>query len=219
MTEIKNIINKTTFAEKIVTILGILTLIYIQLTTDSSFIALTTACLGIAYVLLVKYKSKHAMTIGAIQCALYAILAFQNRVFGDVILNTYNVCFLTYGYFQWSKNSNGDEVETRKLTKKQLIILIAATIGIYSIMTLILTKLQSYNPYLDAFNTTFSCIAMFLCTTRFSAQWFYWNCTNISSLILYTSLWISGSNVLPMAIMFSLYLLNSLHATYIWYKK
>ena len=159
------------------------------------------------------------MTIGAIQCALYAILAFQNRVFGDVILNTYNVCFLTYGYFQWSKNSNGDEVETRKLTKKQLIILIAATIGIYSIMTLILIKLQSYNPYLDAFNTTFSCIAMFLCTTRFSAQWFYWNCTNISSLILYTSLWISGSNVLPMAIMFSLYLLNSLHATYIWYKK
>ena len=56
MTEIKNIISKTTFAEKIVTILGILTLIYIQLTTDSSFIALTTACLGIAYVLLVKYN-------------------------------------------------------------------------------------------------------------------------------------------------------------------
>ena len=28
MTEIKNIINKTTFAEKMVTILGILTLIY-----------------------------------------------------------------------------------------------------------------------------------------------------------------------------------------------
>lgn len=219
MNEIKQIYIKTTKIERIVTFLAIVTLIAIQLTTDSSLIAFGTAILGIGYVLSVKYKTRLAMILGAIQCTLYALLAFNNKVYGDVILNTYNVCFLIYGYFQWKQNSIKNEVEVRNINREEVVILTMITIFTYIILFMILGRLGGFKSYLDAFNTTFSCIAMALCCLRYKIQWFYWNCVNLSSLILYTTLWISGGNVLPLVLMFAIYLLNSIHATYIWYKK
>lgn len=206
--------------EILITILGVLTLIYIQFTTDSSLIALSTAILGIAYVLLVKYKNKYAMLVGCIQCLLYMIVAYQNRVFGDVILNTYNVLFLAYGWFSWSNSqANNKKIEVRKLSSKGVINLIIIAFLWYSTLVILLTTLGSYNPPLDALNTTCSTIAMFLATNRYTEQWIFWNLTNVSSLALYTTLFLSGANVLPLVLMFSLYLLNSIHATYLWYRK
>lgn len=215
--------NKLSLSKKIemlITMLGVLTLICIQFTTDSSVIALSTAILGIGYVLLVKYKNKYAMMIGAIQCLLYMTVAYQNKVFGDVILNTYNVLFLAYGWFSWSHSqANNTKIEVRKLDRKGILNLIIITFLWYSVLVIILTTLGSYNPPLDALNTTCSTIAMFLATNRYSEQWIFWNLTNISSLVLYTTLFLSGANVLPLVIMFGLYLINSIHATYLWYRK
>lgn len=219
MRELKKIYKNTTNIEKFVTLLAVTTLIIIQLMTDSSLIAFGTATLGIGYVLCVKYKSRYAMVLGAIQCTLYALLAFTNKVYGDVFLNTYNVCFLMFGYFQWKKNSVESEVKVRNINKKEGSILFIITLITYLVLFTVLSKLGGFKAYLDAFNTTFSCIAMALCCLRYKFQWFYWNCVNISSLVLYTTLLMSGANVLPMVLMFSVYLLNSLHATYIWYGK
>lgn len=218
MQEIKNIIKNMSNIEKMITIIAVIALIGIQFTTDSSLMAFITAILGIGYVLCVKYRSKYAMVLGVIQCALYAMIAFNNKVYGDVFLNTYNVCFLAYGFINWKNNSTEGKVNVRMLDKKGVMILGLFTIITYSIMFMLLSKFNGYTPYLDAFNTTFSCIATYLCCMRYRVQWVYWNCVNISSVILYTSLWASGSNVLPLVLMFTLYLLNSLHAAYIWYK-
>lgn len=219
MNDIKHIYSSTSKLERLITLLAIVTLIVIQFNTDSSLVSFLTAFFGTFYVICVKYKSRHSMILGLIQCSLYFYLALSNKVFGDVFLNAYNICFLLFGYFNWKSHTENSEVEVRSMNGKNILVLSLVTCLVYLSMFSVLSRLGGFKAYLDAFNTTFSCIAMALCCLRYRVQWFYWNCVNISSLVLYTTLWLSGASVFPMCIMFALFSMNSIHATYIWNKK
>lgn len=217
--EMKTTYDKMSKIERLASLLFIITLLGIQIITDSSLVSFICTFLGIFYVLGVKYQTKFSLSIGTLQTFVYVILAFNNKVYGDLILNTYSCITLFIGYLMWSKKGNETNFEVKKLDKIKLIKLIISTIVLYCMMYLLLTKLGGYKPYLDSFNSTFSMIALYLTMNKYRCAWIYWNLNNVSSLILYLVLFLDGGAVAPMVLLFFAYTLNSLHATYIWYKK
>ena len=51
---------------------------------------------------------------------------------------------------------------------------------------------------------------------KFKNTWTWWTLTNISSLALYGyAYFIDGMQVLPIVVMFTMFLINSMHAQYI----
>ena len=81
MQELKKLWNTFTTFDKVYTILFTLSLIAVQLITDSTIVSLFCALLGIGHVILVRKGHKYAMLLGAIQSLIYCIISFNRRCF------------------------------------------------------------------------------------------------------------------------------------------
>lgn len=134
MKELRNLWKSFTKFDKVYTILFTLSLIAVQLITDSTLVSLVCALLGIGHVILVRKGHRHAMSFGAIQALIYCIISFNAKIYGDFMLNLYNVVFLSYGFIQWKKNSNNNQLEIRKLDKSNIIKVLGLAFGVYAVL-------------------------------------------------------------------------------------
>lgn len=219
MRELKNLWKSFTTFDKVYTVLFILSLIAVQLITDSTLVSLVCAVLGIGHVILVRKGHRYAMVLGAIQSLLYCIISYNARIYGDFMLNVYNVFFLSYGFIQWKNNSNGSTLEIRKLTKPDAIKVVGMTFVVYACLFTILSISGGFKPYLDATTTTLCIIGVYLMSNRYIECWIALNLNNIISVGLWITLLLSGNPNAPvMMFMFGCYLVNSVYATLQWNK-
>lgn len=219
MKELKNLWKSFTTFDKVYTILFTLSLIAVQLITDSTLVSLVCAVLGIGHVILVRKGHRYAMVLGAVQSLLYCIISYNARIYGDFMLNVYNVFFLSYGFIQWKNNSNGSTLEIRKLTKPDAIKVVGMTFVIYAYLLIILSISGGFKPYLDATTTTLCIIGVYLMSNRYIECWVALNLNNIISVGLWITLLLSGNPNAPvMMFMFGCYLVNSIYATIQWNK-
>lgn len=217
MKELKKLWNTFTTFDKVYTILFTLSLIAVQLITDSTLVSLVCALLGIGHVILVRKGHKYAMLLGAIQSLIYCIISFNAKIYGDFMLNIYNVFFLSYGYIQWSKNSNGSQLKIRRLSKHRALQVSLMAFGIYGLLVIFLHMVNGFNPYLDATTTTLCIMGVYLMSNRYLECWVALNLNNIISVVLWTTLLLKGNPNAPvMMFMFGCYLVNSIYATKQW---
>lgn len=219
MKELKNLWKSFTTFDKIYTVLFTLSLIAVQLITDSTLVSLVCAVLGIGHVILVRKGHRYAMILGAVQSLIYCIISFNAKIYGDFMLNLYNVFFLTCGFIEWRKHSKGNQVEIIRLTKAKAIEVVASTFVIYFGLVIILKVLGGFNPYLDATTTTLCIVGVWLMSNRYIECWVALNLNNIISVGLWITLLMSGNPNAPvMMFMFGCYLVNSIYATIQWNK-
>lgn len=219
MKELKNLWKSFTTFDKVYTILFTLSLIAVQLITDSTLVSLVCAVLGIGHVILVRKGHRYAMVLGAVQSLLYCIISYNARIYGDFMLNVYNVFFLSYGFIQWKNNSNGSILEIRKLTKPDAIKVVGMTFVVYACLFTILSISGGFKPYLDATTTTLCIIGVYLMSNRYIECWVALNLNNVISVGLWITLLLSGNPNAPvMMFMFGCYLVNSIYATIQWNK-
>ena len=203
--------------DKVYTIVFTLSLISIQLMTDSTLISLVCALLGIGHVILVRKGHRYAMVLGAIQAIIYCMISFKARIYGDFMLNVYNVFFLSYGFIQWKNNSSDNGLHIRKLSKADAIKTLILTFVIYSCLFTVLTFAGGFRPYLDATNTTLCIVGVYLMSNRYIECWIAYNLTNVISVVLWLTLLLNGNTNAPvMMFMFGCYLVNSIYATIQW---
>lgn len=219
MKELKNLWKSFTTFDKVYTILFTLSLIAVQLITDSTLVSLVCAVLGIGHVILVRKGHRYAMILGAVQSLIYCIISFNAKIYGDFMLNLYNVFFLTCGFIEWSKHSKGNQIEIIRLTKAKAIEVLISTFVIYFGLVIILKVLGGFNPYLDATTTTLCIVGVWLMSNRYIECWVALNLNNIISVGLWITLLRSGNPNAPvMMFMFGCYLVNSIYATIQWNK-
>lgn len=219
MKELKNLWKSFTTFDKVYTVLFTLSLIAVQLITDSTLVSLVCAVLGIGHVILVRKGHRYAMILGAVQSLIYCIISFNAKIYGDFMLNLYNVFFLTCGFIEWSKHSKGNQIEIIKLTKAKAIEVLVSTFVIYFGLVIILKVLGGFNPYLDATTTTLCIVGVWLMSNRYIECWVALNLNNIISVGLWITLLLSGNPNAPvMMFMFGCYLVNSIYATIQWNK-
>lgn len=217
ITELRQMIKNMSKFEKAFSLIFIVTLISIQIVTKSNLFAFTTALFGIGYGICVKYGTRSGLLFGFIQTLFAAITANMNGIYGDLTLNSISCVILAIGFIRYNSiGEKNDQHGFRWQTNKQIIVTSIIFIIIYIGMFVVLKTFGSYVPFMDAFNSTCSIIAVYLLNMKFKNTWTWWTLTNISSLALYGyAYFIDGMQVLPIVVMFTMFLINSMHAQYI----
>ena len=185
-------------------------------------IALIFAMSGITCVIFVSKQMTANYYFGVINVYLYACLALQAKLYGNVMLNLgFYLPSQFLGLYLWNKNkrnNKSNKVEAKRLTNKQrLLVAISSFIAII-LYSFVLQSLGGNIPFIDATSTVLSIIAQILMLFLFVEQWYLWVLVNIVSIIMWVVSLTQGVGDISTLIMWILYLANSLYGLYNWRK-
>lgn len=177
---------------------------------------------GVACVVCTGKGKLSAYLFGLINCVLYAIIAFNAQLYGEFALNaTYYIFAQFWGFFTWKRNINQDtyEVKKRNMTWKQRGLLAAVIAAGSAAFGLVLKLFGGEMPFIDAFTTVASVVAMFISVKMYSEQWYLWVIINIASIGLWVNNVMQGTDNWATLMMWSVYLINAIVMLVKWEKE
>lgn len=175
---------------------GLLIQVITFMIAPSHPIALVSGMLGICSVVLSAQGSILTFIFGFAQVATYSYLCWQERFYGELLLNAYYFITMIYGVFVWRQRlspeqGNNFHVRTRKLSTSMLCAVVAGCV-ILSLVVGWLLKLftDDTQPFLDAFTTIPAIVAQVLMILVYREQWYIWFVVDI----LATMMWLQAEN-------------------------
>ena len=183
---------------------------------------LTTLCsiIGIITALLLAKGKNLGQLFGLVIVALYSIVSFKNRYYGEVIIY---LCIMLpmyiIGTISWIKhqNSKTNSVEVNKIKTKEWIIVtllsIFAFIGIYFILKLFNTN----QLFISSLSVIDSLFAVYLGIRR-SKYSFYFYVVNDLILIALWGIPVIGGSLILLPMLFNpiINLINDIYGIYNW---
>ncbi|MFC4305331.1 nicotinamide riboside transporter PnuC [Cohnella boryungensis] len=151
----------------------------------------------------------------------YAYLAYNNGLFGEVMLNLlFFVPMNVIGFVLWKRHRHGDKLAMRQLNRSGLLLAAVVSLAGSLSLGLGLSFIPEQNsPYIDALTTVLSITATFLMVRRFKEQWLVYIVLNLFTVLLWVIRTLDGSpDGMLMIVMWSAYLVNALYGYYIWNK-
>ena len=174
-------------------------LIYAQ----THWIEIVGAILSLIYLYL-SIKAKVSLWFfGIVSSLFYIVVFFQTKFYADMSLQFYYVFISIYGWINWKRGEKGnnEELPTIELTKKLLFILILATIVIYIIYYLILSRFtDSTIPKSDALVGALSVVGTWMLAKKLIENWLVWIAADALCVGLYIY-----KDLYPTAILFIIY--------------
>lgn len=202
----------------------ILSMIFANLITGglSEPIGAICSITGVICVVLVAKGKISNYFFGFVNVALYIFIAYQARLYGEVMLNAiYYLPIQFIGYFTWKRKMSAETgtVKAKTMTKKQLFLtIILSAVGIFAYAQLLIV-LGGNTPYLDSTSTVLSVIAQLLMLMMFAEQWLLWIIVNIVSVAMWMFPALKGDQAaISMVIMWSAYLINAIYGYINWIK-
>ena len=186
-----------------------------------SMTGIWAALTGIWCVILTGKGKLSSFWVGTVNTILYAVVAWQARYWGEVMLNLiYYVPMNFVGLYMWSKNMNNqtEEVVKKRMSFKGSVLaytcVIAGTLG-YGV---ILNLMNGTLPFIDSMSTVFSIFAQILCVKRYMEQWVLWIVVDIVTVIMWVYAFINGTGDMATVLMWSIYLINAIIMFIKWKK-
>lgn len=219
---IKNYVKDWNLFEKIWLITFTVVNIYLFFAWHDSWIGLIASLTGMLCVVLTAKGRISNYYFGIINVLFYAYIAYQNKYYGEVILNVvYFFPMSIVGIYFWFKHENKNKIDTvyvKKIKKSEFLfwILISA-IGIV-IYGLFLKSIGGALPFVDASSTVLSITGMILTVRRATAQWPLWVVEDIIEVGMWIYVFITTKGDISMIIMWSAYLVNACYGYYNWKK-
>ena len=186
-----------------------------------SMIGFISTVTGIISVILCAKGKISNYVFGCIYVSTYAIIAYQNRLFGEVMLNLlYYLPMNFVGIAMWKKNMGADDdVTTKHMSSSMKVKTLIGSIIVVLIYWQFLNFLGGNLAIIDAVTTVAAVLAMYLQVTRYTESWIMWIIVNLTSIVLWLAAMIAhGSNNITMLVMWSAYLLNSTYGYLNWKK-
>lgn len=215
----KNMFKDWTLFEKLWLAIFTLTAIGLSYVWGDTLFSFSVFLTGVICVVLVARGSIWNYSYGLYNVAGYAWLAYQNKLFGEVMLNAgYFIPTQIIGIFMWKKNLlKGSTVAMKKMKISSTAAwLTMSALSTYIYGTILASIPGQNTPYFDSCSTVLSVIAMILMMMRYKEQWILWIIVDIVSIAMWAYRLNSGVEGAPaMLVMWSAYLIN---AGYGWYK-
>ena len=178
-----------------------------------SLIGIISATTGVACVVCTGKGKLSAYLFGLVNCVLYAIIAYEAKYYGEVMLNAiYYVPMQFIGFYVWNKHMNN---ETKEVEKKhmdltgRLLLLLTVILSTY-LYGLLLGYLGDPMPFVDAFTTTSSVIAMVISVRMFAEQWWIWVAVDVFSVYMWWCNFRIGNDNISVVLMWAIYLINAI---------
>lgn len=181
-----------------------------------------SATTGVACVVLTGKGKLSAYIFGLVNCVLYAIIAYNAKLYGETMLNAiYYIPMQFVGFYVWNKNMNKENHEVKKMhmkNKTRLLWSLAMALGTV-IYGLILKAMGDAMPFVDSFTTVSSVIAMIVSVKMFAEQWWIWILVDIFSVYMWWCNFAVGSDNLATLLMWVVYLGNAIIMCVKWEKE
>ena len=187
-----------------------------------TWMGIVSATSGVACVVCTGKGKLSAYLFGAINTLLYAMIAWKAQFYGEVMLNAlYYFPLQFYGLYVWSKHMNVEthEVEKKAMSKRGkavLFILVAVATILYG---LILQLLGGTLPYMDAFSTVVSVVAMIISIKMYAEQWLLWIAIDVVTVVMWAYAFAQGSDSIATLLMWIVYLGNAIIMYVKWMKE
>lgn len=154
-----------------------------------SWLSLVSGCLGVCSVCMAAQRKIVTYLFGFGQVLTYTYLCWEQRFYGEVMINAYYFCTMIYGVYVWkSRMSDGTEgvVVPRSLSLRTLCLIISVTFACAWLTGWGLACLtDDTQPYLDAFTTVPALVAQVLMILVYREHWFVWLAVDILSVLLW----------------------------------
>jgi nicotinamide mononucleotide transporter len=187
-----------------------------------TLMGIISATTGVICVIATGKGKLMAYLFGAINCALYAIISYQAKYYGETMLNAiYYLPMQFVGFVVWKKNMNVEtgEVKKRHMSWKLRLLSLAAIAVTTWLYGLLLAHLGGNMPYIDSFTTMCSVIAMIVSIGMYSEQWWIWVGVNVFTIVLWTKDFMTGNDNMATLLMWCVYLVNSVIMLIKWEKE
>ena len=189
---------------------------------QDSLMGIISATTGVACVVCTGKGKLSAYLFGVINCVLYAIIAYKATLYGETMLNAlYYVPMQFVGFYTWSKHMNA---ETNEVIKKNMkwsgrLIMIAAILAGTFAYGLILRHMGDAMPFVDAFTTVTSVVAMIISVRMYAEQWWIWVVVDIFTVYMWFVSFMQGQENMATLIMWIVYLANAVVMLIKWEKE
>lgn len=194
--------------------------IFISVWTKDSLLGLVTFLTGVLCVVLTAKGSIYSFWWGYGNILLYAWIAWQNGLYGEMGLNILFFLPVNFaGHWLWHKNIHiAGVLEMRRLKIFHICVGIIISAAATLLLGWGLSHIAGQNtPYLDALTNVLSIIAALLLTFRFREQWLCWIILDIFTVLMWSIRWYNGSNQgAIMVLMWSAYLVNAFYGWFNW---
>jgi nicotinamide mononucleotide transporter len=183
---------------------------------QTNWIEIVGVVLSLIYIYLSIKQKMSLWFFGIISSVFYIVIFFQTKFYADMSLQFYYVVISIYGWINWNrgKQGSGEELPTTQLSKRLLINLIIATILIYIVYFLILSKLtDSTIPKADSLVGALSVVATWMLAKKLIENWLVWIVSDALCVGLYIY-----KGLLPTAALFIVYTIMGVVGYWQWKK-
>ena len=199
--------------------IGILLQIITFSISPDSPMALLSGLLGVCSVVLGAQANILTFVFGFAQVLTYSYLCWQQRFYGELLLNAYYFFTMIYGVYVWRsrlfrQDDRKLQVQTRRLSQPTLMLVVVGSL-LLSIMAgwLLQTYTDDTQPYLDAFTTVPALVAQILMILVYREQWYVWLLVDV----LATIMWIQAGNYC-MAAQYAFWFVDFFYGFHQWNK-
>lgn len=180
---------------------------------------IVSAATGVACVVCTGKGKLSAYFFGIINTLLYAIIAYQQKYYGEVMLNAlYYFPMQFYGIYVWNRHMNKEthEVEKRKMEPQKLVLMLAVVAAGTVVYGLVLRGMGGELPFVDALSTVISVVAMVISIRMYMEQWLLWIIVDVVTVIMWAVAFIKGGDSIATLLMWIVYLGNAFIMFYKW---
>ncbi|MBQ5310515.1 MAG: nicotinamide mononucleotide transporter [Oscillospiraceae bacterium] len=193
----------------------------VSLYMGDTALSIIASLTGVTCVIFCGQGKMSTYIFGTINVVLYAIVAWQAKYYGEVMLNLlYYFPTNILGWFVWKKNMDEStkEVEKKRMTIGQdILVVVLSAAGIFA-YSFVLKMLGGNLPLVDSMSTVLSITAQILMIKRFTEQWILWIVVDAVSVIMWAAAFMNGTETVAVLLMWVVYLINAILMFIKWYK-
>lgn len=181
-----------------------------------------SACTGVACVVATGKGKLMAYAFGLVNCILYATISYNAGLYGETMLNAiYYAPMQFIGAWVWSKHMDGNTKEVEKHHMSwagRIVCAVGVAVGTW-VYGMFLASIGDTMPYLDAFTTVTSVVAMILSVKMLSEQWWIWVIVDVMTVVMWAISFAQGQDNMATLLMWIVYLGNAVVMLVKWEKE
>ena len=154
-----------------------------------NWLDLTTAILGLSYILLEYKASVWMWVVGLLMQAMGIVLYYEKGLYADCGMEFYYLGMTAYGLYMWQGGGRAKNAKETPITHIPLRVAALCTVVALALWGLIYFLLATYTdstvPLADSFTTALSMVGTWVLARKYLEQWFVWIVVDIVTCHLY----------------------------------
>ena len=218
----KNFFKDWTKLEKILLFGSIILVSLVGIIFKSDILITTCSIVGIITVLLLAKGKNLGQIFGLLITALYSIVSFKNRYYGEVIIYLFIMLpMYIIGIVSWIRHQNKDTntVEVNEIKTKEWIIVLFSSIICFIGIYFLLKAFNTNQLFLSSVSVIDSLFAIYLGIRRSKYSFYFYIVNDLILILLWGIPVITGTIILiPMVFNPLINLINDSYGIYNWKK-